>query len=276
MNEKLRVGYIGLGSLGAPIAACIARAGFPLTVYDLVPAAMDTVAEVGVVQATSPQEAAAASDLLCVCVRTDQDMIDLTRDGRVFSALGDGGVFIVHSTIAPLLAQELAEQAKPHGVSLLDCGVSRGGGGATVNGDLSIFLGGEEAAVEKARALLNCLGTWELLGPVGKGMQGKLLNNLVSIANYGMAAHILELAEHLGFEREQMREMLMAGSAQGFAMRVAPGFVAPDRASNMMTLLGKDVELCRHLAESDNASLRALLASADSMVALLREKIRTK
>jgi 3-hydroxyisobutyrate dehydrogenase len=213
MSALPRVGYIGLGSLGAPIAACIARGGFPLTVYDLVPAAMDAVSEAGVTKANSPQEAAAASELLCVCVRTDADMVELTKDGTVFSALGDGGVFTIHSTIAPELAQALAEQARPHGVSILDCGVSRGAGGAEVKGDLSIYLGGEEDAVDKARPLLDCLGTWQLLGPVGTGMQGKLLNNLVSIANYGMAAHILELGEHLGFVRDQLRDMFMARSA---------------------------------------------------------------
>lgn len=270
MSALPKVGYIGLGSLGAPIAACIARGGFPLTVYDIVTAAMEAVDGS---KATSPQDAATAADLLCVCVRTDADIVDLTSDGSLFAALGDGGVFIIHSTIAPELAQELAEQAKAYGVSILDCGVSRGGGNEEVNGDLSIYLGGDADAVEKAKPLLECLGTWQLLGPVGKGMQGKLLNNLVSIANYGMAAHILELGEHLGFDRDQLRAMFMAGSAQGFAMRVAPGFVAPDRAANMMTLLGKDVAHASDLADPENPSLKALLAAAQSMIDLLKVKV---
>lgn len=268
-----RVGYIGLGSLGAPIASCIARAGFPLTVYDIVPAAVERFAEPGVAKTGSLQEVAASSDLLCVCVRTDADMEALTEDGSVFGALGAGGVFIIHSTIAPELAQSLAVQAKPYGVSILDCGVSRGGGGATVEGDLSIFLGGDADAVEKAKPLLDRLGTWRLLGPVGSGMKGKLLNNLVSIANYGMAAHILELGEHLGFDRQQLRDMFMAGSAQGFAMRVAPGFVTSDRAPNMLTLLGKDVKHASHLADPEQPSLKALLAAAQSMVDLLAIKV---
>lgn len=267
-----KVGYIGLGSLGAPIAACIARGGFPLTVYDIMPAAMEVFAD-PVVRAGSPQEAAEASNLLCVCVRTDADMEVLTADGSLFAALGEGGVFIIHSTIAPELAQVLAEQAKPYGVGLLDCGVSRSGASAIVESDLSIYLGGDAETVEAAKPLLDHLGTWQLLGPVGSGMKGKLLNNLVSIANYGMAAHILELGEHLGFDRQQLRDMFMAGSAQGFAMRVAPGFVAPDRAPNMLTLLGKDVKHASHLADPDQPSLKALLAAAQSMVDLLAVKV---
>jgi 3-hydroxyisobutyrate dehydrogenase len=272
----VNIGYIGLGALGAPIAACIARGGFPLTVYDVIPAAMDKVTGGDITKAGSPQEVAEASDLLCACVRTDADMVALTGDGSVFAALGNGGIFIIHSTIAPELARALAEQAGAHGVSVLDCGVSRGGGAESVNGDLSIYLGGDAAAVAKAKPLLDCLGTYQHLGPVGRGMQGKLLNNLVSIANYGMAAHILELGEHLGFDRDQLRALLMAGSAEGFAMRVAPNFVLPERAPNMLTLLGKDVEHARGLAEEGNASLKALLAAADSMVDLLRVKVATQ
>jgi 3-hydroxyisobutyrate dehydrogenase len=267
----MKIGYIGLGALGAPIASCIARGGFPLTVYDLMPEAMERVTGGDISRVDNPQAAARASDVLCVCVRTDADVESLTQDGTVFDALGHGGVFVIQSTIAPELAVSLADRAQLHGVAVLDCGVSRGGG-ETVNGDLSIYLGGDAATVEKVKPLLECLGTYRLLGPVGSGMKGKLLNNLVSIANYGMAAHILELGEHLGFDRDQLRAMLMAGSAQGFAMRVAPAFVTPERAPNMLTLLGKDVDHARHLAEPDNASLRALLAAAQSMVDLLKEK----
>jgi 3-hydroxyisobutyrate dehydrogenase len=263
----MNIGYIGLGSLGAPIAQCIARSGFALTVYDIVPAAMEPFVN----RTASAQDCAATSDLLCVCVRTDQDVVDLTQDGSVFAALGAGGVFIIHSTVAPELCVVLAEQAKAYGVSILDCGVSRGGA-QVVNGDLSIYLGGEAEAVAKAKPLLDCLGTWAHLGPVGRGMQGKLLNNLVSIANYGMAAHILELGEHLGFDRDQLKDMLLAGSAQGFAMRVAPNFVLPERAANMRDLLGKDVKLASHLAAADHPSLKALLAAAESMISLLEEK----
>ena len=272
-----RVGYLGLGSLGAPIARCIARGGFPLSVYDVVPAAMAGFADLpGVTLAADPMAVARASDVLIACVRTDADLDALATDD-LLAALGQSangkGILMIHSTVAPELAVALAERAGPHGVAVLDCGVSRGGGGAEVNSDLSVFLGGDAAAVEQARPLLDHLGTWKHLGPVGRGMQGKLLNNLVSIANYGMAANILELGEHLGFERDSLREMLMAGSAQGFAMRVAPGFIAPDRAPNMLTLLGKDVDHARDLAEPNNPSLKALLAAADSMVALLREKV---
>jgi 3-hydroxyisobutyrate dehydrogenase len=234
----LKIGYIGLGLLGAPVAACIARGGFPLTVFDILPVALEKFDAPGAAKASDPIAVAQASDILIACVRTDDDVVALVGDGALFAALGPGSIFMIHSTVAPELCQLLAEQAKPYGVDVLDCGVSRGGGQG-VNGDLVIFVGGDAAAVEKAMPLLDCLGTWRHFGPVGRGMLGKLLNNLVSIANYGMAANILELGEHLGFERTGLRDMMMVSSAQGFAMRAAPGFITPERAPNMLTLLGK-------------------------------------
>lgn len=260
----MRVGYLGLGSLGAPIAACIARGGFPLTVFDVVPAAVAGFAAPGAVKAGAALEVAQASEVLCVCVRTDTDL-DALADDALLAALGENGVLMIHSTVAPELCVTLDQRAAPHGVSVLDCGVSRGGA-AVVNGDLSIYLGGPDKAVEMARPLLDCLGTWRHLGPVGRGMQGKLLNNLVSIANYACALHILDLGAHLGFDRTALREMLMAGSAQSFAMKVAPGFVTPERRDNMRTLLGKDVEHAKHLADPDLPAMRALIPAAQSLI----------
>lgn len=264
----MNVGYIGLGALGGPIARRIAQSGFPLTIYDVFPAAIDAIAEPGVAKAASAVDVAAACDTLCVCVRTDADVVDVVAGGALFAALGDGGLFIIHSTIAPELCQSLAAQAARYGVSVLDCGVS-GGSPAALDGKLSIYVGGDDAAVARAKPLFDCLGTFRHLGPVGRGMQGKLINNLISIANYGMSAHILDLGEHLGFERAQLHELLMAGSAQSFALKVVPGFIQPDRLENMRTLLGKDVEHARHLADADLPAMKALMPAAESMISLL-------
>jgi 3-hydroxyisobutyrate dehydrogenase len=264
----MNVGYIGLGSLGGPIARRIARMGYPLAVYDIVPAAMEAHAEPGMTAAADPIAVARASEALCVCVRTDADLSALTASGAVFQALGQGGLFIIHSTVAPELCQDLAEAAKAYGVAVIDCGVS-GGAPAALDGKLSIFVGGETEAVERARPLLEAIGSYRHLGAVGRGMQGKLLNNLISIANYGMSAHILDLGEHLGFDRGELHAMLMAGSAQSFALKVVPGFVQPDRLENMRTLLGKDVEHARHLADPELPAMRALIPAADSMITLL-------
>lgn len=264
----MRVGYIGLGSLGGPIARRIAQSGFPLAVFDLLPAAVEALADCGAARAESAIAVATACDTLCLCVRTDRDVIDVVADGALFAALGADGLLIVHSTIDPRLCRNLAEQAAIHGVSVIDCGVS-GGAPAALEGKLSIYVGGDEAAVERAKPLLESLGSFRHLGAAGRGMQGKLLNNLISIANYGMSAHILDLGEHLGFDRGELHELLMAGSAQSFALRVVPGFVQPERLENMRTLLGKDLELARQLADPGLPAMQALIPAAQSMIDLL-------
>jgi 3-hydroxyisobutyrate dehydrogenase len=263
----MKVGYIGLGALGGPIAQRIAASGFSLTVYDVFPASTEALADCATV-AGSVREVAESCDTLCICVRTDQDVRDVVAGGETFAALGAGGLFIIQSTIDPELCRNLAAQAESYGVSVIDCGVS-GGGPAVVEGKLSVFVGGTDAAVAKAQPLLDCLGTARHLGFSGRGMQGKLLNNLISIANYGMSAHILDLGEHLGFDRMELHELLMAGSAQSFALKVVPGFTQPERLENLRTLLGKDVEHARHLADADLPAMKALIPAAESMIELL-------
>jgi 3-hydroxyisobutyrate dehydrogenase len=267
----MQVGYIGLGSLGGPIADRIVKSGFALTIFDLFPEAVERWMGPGVSSAPDALAVAHNSDILCVCVRTDADLVDVVADGALFEALGEGGLFVIHSTIDPDLCITLAEQAIPYGVAVIDCGVS-GGSPAAAEGKLSIYVGGDAEAVARVKPLLDCLGTFRHLGPVGRGMQGKLLNNLISIANYGMSSHILDLGEHLGFDRTELHELLMAGSAQSFAMKVVPGFTAPERLENLRTLFAKDVEHCRHLADADLPAMQALIPAAQSMIQLLADR----
>src|SRR5688572_27802985 len=106
----MKVGYVGLGALGGPIARRIAQSGFALTIYDVSPAAVEAHAGPGVAAAASAIAAAEASDVLCVCVRTDADVVDVVAGGALFEALGEGGLLIIHSTIDPQLCRALSEQ----------------------------------------------------------------------------------------------------------------------------------------------------------------------
>ena len=262
----MKVGFIGLGSLGGGIARRIARCGFELVVCDIVPATLEAFDEPGVERTADAIAVAERVDVLCVCVRMDADLEAMTEDGALLRALGDGGLLIIHSTISPPLARTLADQAKGFGVDVIDAGVS-GGSPAALKGELSIYIGGEDPAIERARPLLQSYAKSMLvLGPVGRGMEGKLLNNLVSIANYGMSAAILKLGQNLGFEREALRQALMAGSAESFALKAVPGLLRPEGAAAMRQLLGKDVDHARELAPAADPSMAALLNAAESML----------
>jgi 3-hydroxyisobutyrate dehydrogenase len=132
--------------------------------------------------------------------------------------------------------------------------------------------------MSRAKPWLDAIGKATAhLGPVGRGQEGKLLNNLISVANYGMSAAIIDVAKALSFEETQITDALMAGSAQSFALRVAPGFLRPrdgrGSAASFMDLhdlLKKDVDHCRNLPPSDPAAMEALLASCEAMLARLR------
>jgi 3-hydroxyisobutyrate dehydrogenase-like beta-hydroxyacid dehydrogenase len=271
------VGFIGLGSMGAPIARRLARRGFAVVGCDISPQMLEAFDEPGTSRSSDPIATAQTAEILGICVRTDEQLLDLTRGGRLFAALGSDGLVILHSTVSPALARQLAAEAGTHGVGLVDAGVS-GGGPAAIEGRLSLFVGGEEADVARARPWLDAIGSSVAhLGAVGRGQEAKILNNLISIANYGMSVAIVDVAESLGFDRRQLIDALMAGSAQSFALKVAPGFVrpraglgAPGSFMGLHDLLKKDVELARALPTPEKDAMSALLASCEAMLARIR------
>lgn len=272
----MKVGFIGLGNQGAPIARRIARSGFELVACDISKLALARFDEPDVTLSNDPLDTARQVDVLMACVRMDADLLQLVQGGALFEALGAGGAFVIHSTVDPALCRLLAKQAASHGVDVLDAGVS-GGGEAALNGQLSIFVGGAPDAFARVKPVLSSYGKCvALLGPCGRGMQGKLLNNLVSIANYGLAAAILDLGERLEFDREQLREALLAGSADGFALRAIPGILRPQLAPWLYTILGKDLEHAKTLFSADEPALAAMLPAAESMIARLARTIQER
>lgn len=278
MSERgQRVGFIGLGSMGAPIARRLARCGFEVIGCDISPQLLAEFDEPGTQRSADAIETARNSDLLGICVRTDEQLEDLADGGKLFEALGPGGTVILHSTVAPDLARSLAAQAKQHGVGFVDVGVS-GGGPAAIEGTLSLFVGAEPEDLERARPWLKAIGKHLAhLGPVGRGQEAKLINNLISIANYGMSAAIVDVGVDMGFARQQLIDALMAGSAQSFALGVGPRFVLPREGSGapgsfagLHDLLKKDVDHARHLPTQETVALRSLAEAAEFMLARIR------
>ncbi len=273
----MKAGFIGLGSMGAPIARRLARSGFEVAGCDISPVMLDAFDEPGTAKVNDPIEAARRSEVLGICVRTDDQLRALAGDGRLFEALGHGGLVILHSTVSPELALELADVAKANGVGFVDVGVS-GGGPAAIEGKLSLFVGGEDADIALALPWLEAIGRKvSHLGGVGRGQHGKLLNNLISIANYGMSAAIMDVGGSMGFDWQGLIDAFLAGSAQSFALGVGPRWVLPREGAeaaaafmDLHDLLKKDVDHCRVLPTDQTAALAALLASCDFMLMRLR------
>jgi 3-hydroxyisobutyrate dehydrogenase len=276
---KASVGFIGLGLMGMPIARRLAREGFAVTGCDIHPPTLESFDEPGALPEANPVEAARGKDIVGICVRTDEQLSRLTEDGAIFAAQGRGGIFIITSTVKPALAISLAEQAASHGVDVIDVGVS-GGLQYALEGRLSLFVGGEDSVVARARPWLDALGTTSHLGPVGRGLTGKLLNNLACIANYGLAASILDLGVELNFDREQLRAALQLGSAQSFALQVAPTMMGLREGQtsgsvlDLRSLLEKDVTLSAQLAPADNVAMSALQDACRVLLARMERAAR--
>jgi 3-hydroxyisobutyrate dehydrogenase len=268
----MRVGFIGLGSQGAPMAGRIAEAGFPTTLWARRPASLEPFAGSAATVAGSPAELAAASDLVCLCVVGDADVLEVaTGENGVLAGLEPGGVIAIHSTVHPNTCDELAEQAAAQGVSVIDAPVS-GGAPAVAEGRLLVMIGGDEDVVEQCRPVFASYGDPIVhLGALGSGQTTKLLNNLLFTANLGTAATTLALGEALGISPERLTEVISRGSGNSFALNVLGGDTAGlARLAGMAgALLQKDVRLLADVAESKSVAGGTVLDTADATLSLM-------
>jgi 3-hydroxyisobutyrate dehydrogenase-like beta-hydroxyacid dehydrogenase len=279
-SDALRVGFIGLGSQGAPMARRIIGAGYPTTLWARRPGTLEPFAGTGARPAGSPAELAAASDLVCVCVRDDAD-VEAVVDA-VLGGLAAGGVIAVHSTVHPDTCRRLAERAQASGVGLIDAPVS-GGGPAAEAGRLLVMVGGDDETVQRCRPVFASYGDPVVhLGPVGAGQVTKLLNNAAFTAHLGVAASLLALGQSLGVDQLRLADVISHGSGDSFALqRVASaGGTVARIGEHAGHLLRKDVRLIAEVAAAapaaaDGAGQRpadcgdTLLAAADAALALM-------
>ncbi|WP_328358903.1 NAD(P)-dependent oxidoreductase [Mycobacterium sp. NBC_00419] len=268
----MRVGFIGLGSQGAPMARRIVDGGFPTTLWARRPESLEPFADTAATVAASPKELAAASDLVCLCVVGDADVMDVaTRADGVLAGLQPGGVIAVHATVHPDTCRDLATRAAAQGVAVIDAPVS-GGGPAAEAGTLLVMVGGEDAVVERVRPVFATYADPIVhLGGLGSGQVTKLLNNLLFTAHLATAASTLKLAEELGVSPQKLAEVIAKGSAGSFALNVVAG-----RGGDLVelgklagTLLQKDVRLVTDLAEKAGVRPGAVLDAADATLRMM-------
>jgi 3-hydroxyisobutyrate dehydrogenase-like beta-hydroxyacid dehydrogenase len=263
----MRVGFIGLGSQGAPMARRIVEGGYELTLWARRPASVEPYADTAAKVASTPAELGAASDLVCLCVVGDDDVRQvLSGDGGVLAGMKPGGIIAIHSTVHPDTCREIAETAAEHGVSVIDAPVS-GGSPAALEGTLLVMVGGEEADVERARPVFATYADPIVhLGALGAGQVTKILNNLLFSANLGSAVSTLDLGESLGVPRERLCEVLARGSATSKAVSSISMFggTLEGLAPIAGALLQKDVRHAAALADSASAPEGSVFTAADT------------
>jgi len=214
-----KVAFLGLGTMGAAMAANLARAGFPVTAWNRTPGRAPELADLGIDMASSPAEAVADSSIVVVCVSDTPDVeaVLFGQDG-VASAARAGTLIIDCSTIAPSGSWDFAARLRERGLRMVDAPVSGGSEGAK-NATLTIFVGGDERDVEHARPVLNALGrTITHVGPIGAGQAVKAVNQVILAGAYLGVAEGIVLAIKAGLDVEQVVGALSGGAAQSWVL----------------------------------------------------------
>ena len=245
-----KVGFIGLGTMGKPMAANLVRAGFEVTVHDL---ALEPVAELvslGALAAASPRAIGERCHVVQVVVWDDAGVESVV--GGVLETARPGTIVAVHSTVSVGTCRRLADAARERGVSVIDAAIS-GGPPRAADGSLAIMVGGPVEAFETCKPIFDAIGKQVFhVGPLGAGMAAKLCNNLMVMVNLQTVVEALRIAEAAGIGPERMIELASAGTADSWALR--HGFALMQRARSepvagtQAQMQAKDLELAVKLA----------------------------
>ncbi len=218
-----KVGYIGLGIMGAAIARNLMKAGHELVVHNRSQAIVDQLVSEGAKRANSPREVARQVEFVFTNLpdSPDVELVALGKDGIIEGA-HDGLIFIDNSTIKPETARKIAERLAEAGVASLDAAVSGGDVGAR-NGTLTIMVGGPEDAFQKAVPLFEAMGkAWVLVGDSGAGQIAKACNQIIVGAQMVALAEALITAQKAGVDPQRMVEAIKGGAAQMWTLDVKP------------------------------------------------------
>lgn len=260
-----RIGFVGLGTMGAAMAANLRRAGFELIVWNRTPGRAGELLELGATEAPTPAHAARASDVVVVCVSDTPDVeaVLFGEDG-VAAGMAGGGLVIDCSTISPAATATFAARLAASGIGFVDAPVSGGSEGAK-HATLTIFVGGEATDAERARPILAAMGrTITHFGPAGSGQAVKAINQVVLAGAYLGVAEGMVLALKAGLDPVAVAEALNGGAARSWVLENRSGRMI-DNAYPLgfrTSLHLKDLTIALELARSLGASLPvAALAS---------------
>lgn len=218
MTEK--IGFIGLGAMGAPMAKNLIKAGYQLTVYDILEERVKKISKKGAKAAKSCQEVAESTDIVITMVPSSSHVKDaiLGKLGVIFG-VKEGMVVIDMSTIDPTTTQEISKRLLSNGVKMLDAPVAGGVRGA-IEGTLSIFVGGEKKTFEQIKSILYAMGKHiDYIGESGAGQTVKIVNNFITTSTMCVLAEALVLGVKVGVDAGTLFAVLSKSSANSFVLQ---------------------------------------------------------
>lgn len=249
--SELNAGFVGLGAMGRPMAGHLAQAGLLRAVWTRsADKAAAAAHEWGIAPVAGLAELAARCDVIALCVPADADVL---ADVDVIARHAAPGLVVVdHSTVSSVTAQEAQRRLRAVGGDFVDAPVSGGVEGA-INGRLSIMVGGETAAIERVRPLLDCYAAKiSHLGPLGAGQNAKAVNQVLVAGIAAAVCEGLALADALGLDAQTLIPTLSAGAAGNWFLDKRGATMLRDEFSVgfKLALLHKDLKIVRELARN--------------------------
>jgi 3-hydroxyisobutyrate dehydrogenase len=233
MTAALRIGWIGTGVMGGPMAGHLLDRGHDVSVFNRTRSRADALVEAGARWCDSPSELAQGADVVVTMLGTPADVREtVLGDGRVLESMSEGALLIDMTTSEPSLAVEIHEAARAVGVDALDAPVSGGDVGAR-NGTLVIMVGGDRPAFDRARPVFEPLGkTIELQGDAGAGQHTKMVNQLAIAAGMIGVCEALVYGHRAGLDLDKTLQTISGGAAgswslSNYAPRILRGDLEP-------------------------------------------------
>lgn len=270
-SAKPRIGFIGLGLMGQPMATNLVKAGYPVTVWNRTASRANELVAIGAKLAMSSKEAAAACEVLFTIVSDPPALESVLwgsgeKESGALAGMKPGSTYIDSSTVSPALARKIAAACAERGVHFLDAPVTGGDWGAK-KGELVFMVGGEARVLKAAEPVLSVLGKkWFHLGPNGAGQTIKLAMNLILALEVDALAEALALVTRAGLKGEGLVEVMQSSMARAGVLDVkAPNLLKGEyKPSFPLRLMHKDLSLALDLANQIGVALPATAAARET------------
>jgi len=269
----LNVGYIGLGLMGKSIARNLLKAGFPLVIHNRSQAAVEELAAEGAARAASPAEVASRVDVIFTNLPDSPDVESVVFGPQgILESIRPGQILVDNSTIKPESARRIAAALAAKGAFALDAPVSGGDIGAR-NATLAIMVGGEAAALERVRPILQAMGkTITHVGAAGAGQVAKAANQIMVAAQMVAMGELIVFAQKSGVDPQKVVEAIKGGAAQCWTLDVKPPrLFAGNRAPGFKAYMqAKDLNIVLETARAYGVPLPATAENAQLFNAMLQ------
>jgi len=211
--SKPKIGFIGIGIMGLPMAQNLIKADYPLIAYDLNKQALETLVAEGAQKGESCAQVASNCDIIITMLPNSPDVQQVVlAEGGIIEGVRQGQILIDMSSIAPLVSQSVAKKLAKKGVDMLDAPVS-GGQEKARSGTLAIMVGGKEEIFQQCKPILEIMGNPVLVGAIGAGGTTKLVNQSIVAVNIAVVAEALLLGKKAGVDPEKILDAIKGGLA---------------------------------------------------------------